>query len=70
MDDKEIKKYRVIVIHQPVQFLLKTDKIGVELNEEVAKNVLKTKTHPAEILCSEIKNAKAVYIDVKKEKKK
>ena len=69
-EDKNIKRYRVIVIHQPIQFLVKTDKVGKELNQEVSEMVMKTKAFPAEIICSEIKNARPIVVDKRVKKKK
>lgn len=68
MSDK-IKNYRVIVIHSPIQFILKTDKEGDELQKEIQENVLKTKAYPQEVIVAEIKEAEAKEVKTKVEQK-
>lgn len=56
-EEKSKKKYRVIVIHSPIQFILKTDKEGKEFQKEVSENVLKTKAYPQDVIVAEVKEA-------------
>jgi len=52
---KEIKRYRVIVVHAPIQFIMDTDKVGNELNTEVRERVVKLRAYPQDVMVSELK---------------
>ena len=54
-EEKIGKKYRVIVVHAPIQFILDTDKVGEELNTEVRNQVVKLKAYPQDVMVSELK---------------
>jgi len=55
MSEKITKKYRVIVVHAPIQFMVDTDKVGEELNTEVRNQVVKLKAYPQDVMISELK---------------
>ena len=65
MTDK-IKKYRVITVHSPVQFIINTDKTGEELNQEVKNRVLELKPYPQDIMVSEVKVKEEVKVEESK----
>ena len=67
-EEKIGKKYRVIVVHAPIQFILDTDKVGEELNTEVRNQVVKLKAYPQDVMVSELKE-KPKDDEVKEEKK-
>ena len=66
---EKIKNYRVIVIHRPIQFILKTDKEGEELQKEIQENVLKTKAYPQEVIVAEVKEAETKEVKTEEDKK-
>lgn len=61
------KKYRVIVIHSPIQFILDSDKTGEDLNNEVKDRVVKLKAFPQDVMISEVKE-KPKDDEIKEEK--
>ena len=54
-ENKVTKRYRVIVVHAPIQFIMDTDKVGKELNDEVRERVVKLKAYPQDVMISELK---------------
>lgn len=50
-----IKKYRVIVVHAPIQFFVDTENTGEELNNEIRERVIKLKAYPQDVMISELK---------------
>ena len=49
------KRYRVIVVHAPIQFIMDTDKVGEEMNKEVRERVVKLRAYPQDVMVSELK---------------
>lgn len=49
------KRYRVIVVHAPIQFIMDTDKVGEEMNKEVRERVVKLRAYPQDVMISELK---------------
>jgi len=66
-EKKVTKRYRVIVVHAPIQFIMDTDKVGEEMNIEVRDRVVKLKAYPQDVMVSELKE-KPKDDEVKEEK--